>query len=400
MKDINKLYQEVLRDYYKTDKYIIPTISWTQEYPYFRWGEYQSWNNDIKISRVLDTDKLSDMAIKSVIYHELIHQEHQDHDSKFNRKVETFPDYYQYQKEIDNYIDSLVDVPLLNPPNKFGENKERIIFCTLPDEQYYNWVQYYNKNLYVNPGRSKWYSSEFISDSDTFVIWLVLNDDLYYVVGWSDNCTLYQSVQKVRHAQYGGLNFDYHIKTKTEETFLIPFENVFCIIPKSYFPATFEKDGAIVASDISEFSLNDVLYEINTYSGEFEVMGLTDDAIYSTYPLLEENYEKIIKESLKNRGYRSLWMANLAVKRENNFETIFNQAKALKDNYVLDDACLLYEKTLEINQSSEEAIISLLKLHVILDKKPEAEKLLNIIEKRSINTKDKELSACIKSISK
>lgn len=400
MKDINKLYQEVLRDYYKTDKYIIPTISWTQEYPYFRWGEYQAWNNHIKVSRILNSEKISDMAIKSVIYHELIHQEHLDHDNKFNRKVEAFPDYYKYQKEIETYIDSLVDMPALDQTNNFGNNKERIIFCTLQDEQYYNCFQYYNKNLYVNTGRSKGYSSEFISDSDTFVIWLVLKEDLYYVVGWSDNCTLYPSAQKVRHAQYGGLNLDYHIKTKTEETFLIPPENAFCTIPKDYFPATFYKNAAIVTNDTLEFSVNDVLDEINTYSGEFEVIGLTDDAIYAIYPLIEENYEKIIKESLKNKGYRSLWMANLAAKKNNNFETIFNQAKSLEDNYVLDDACLLYEKALETNPSSEETIISLLKMYVILEKKPEAEKLLNIIEKRSINNKDKELSACIKSISK
>lgn len=73
-KNLQVLYEEVLEQYYKTDKYIIPTISWSNEYMLSRYGEYQLWKNHIIISKALNTDQVSDMAVKSVIYHELLHQ--------------------------------------------------------------------------------------------------------------------------------------------------------------------------------------------------------------------------------------------------------------------------------------------------------------------------------------
>ncbi|MGI5872856.1 MAG: hypothetical protein ACOX8T_12565, partial [Bacillota bacterium] len=68
-------------------------------------------------------------------------------------------------------------------------------------------------------------------------------------------------------------------------------------------------------------------------------MGLRDDAIFSTYPLIEDNIDEIIKESMKYpKSYRSLWLANLAVSKLENFETLFNQAIALRNINVLEDA--------------------------------------------------------------
>lgn len=115
--------------------------------------------------------------------------------------------------------------------------------------------------------------------------------------------------------------------------------------------------GYVLENDIKEFLVSDVLDHINRYPGEFEIMGLRDDAIFSTYPLIEDNIDEIIKESMKYpKSYRSLWLANLAVSKLENFETLFNQAIALRNINVLEDAFNVFSKALKFNSKSEETI--------------------------------------------
>lgn len=285
-------------------------------------------------------------------------------------------------------------MPLLDPPNSFGEGK-RIVFCTLPDDRYLNNFCYYNKKIFINIGKNRKIPDELVSDSNNFVIWFVLKDSIYYVVGWSNDCEFYSSTQEIKHSKFGGLDITYQIKSKSENCFMVLPVNSFCNIPEDYFPSSFKKDGFILENDIKDFLVSDVLENINTYSGEVEVIGLTDDAIYSTYPLIEDNVDKIIKESIKYpNSYRSIWLANLAVKKEENFKTVFNQGIALKNMDVLDEAFIVFKKALELNPKSEEALINLIKLCVMLDKYNDAKEYFNNL----ILNKDKELHSCLEYI--
>ena len=67
------------------------------------------------------------------------------------------------------------------------------------------------------------------------------------------------------------------------------------------------------------------------------------------------------------KSYRSLWLANLAVSKLENFETLFNQAIALRNINVLEDAFNVFSKALKFNSKSEETIKNLRELENMLN---------------------------------
>jgi len=57
---------------------------------YGHMGNINIWENNIEISRFLDNDSISIDTIKSVIYHEYLHQKYAEHDSSFKKKETSF----------------------------------------------------------------------------------------------------------------------------------------------------------------------------------------------------------------------------------------------------------------------------------------------------------------------
>ena len=251
-KNLQVLYEEVLEQYYKTDKYIIPTISWSNEYMLSRYGEYQLWKNHIIISKALNTDQVSDMAVKSVIYHELLHQELVEHNKELYKKERIFPNLSIYKSELKKFFDSILEDQLLDPPNRFGEGKT-IIFYELPNEDYLNDIVYYYKKLYVFQDKETTFSDEILNVNNPFVIWIVLKEGIYYIVGWSDNCNFYSKKQEIKHSIYGGLDICYQITSKSENCYMLLPVNCVCAILEEYFPLKLKKMGYVLENDIKEF---------------------------------------------------------------------------------------------------------------------------------------------------
>ena len=123
--DLNALLNQVLQEYYTEKRYYVPSISWSDDYMLSRYGEYQYCDNHIIISRLMNKAKVSEKAIKSVIYHELLHQHSVEHTMTFEKKLLLFPDYEKLQKELDSYFEEIEDIPMLDIPREIDLSMDK-----------------------------------------------------------------------------------------------------------------------------------------------------------------------------------------------------------------------------------------------------------------------------------
>ena len=129
--DLKKMLDEIVSTYGKNDGYMIPTISWSNENMLSRFGEYQFWNNHIIISNMLQTNKVSENAIKSVIFHEYTHQLYAEHCEAFDARMKLFKGYEMYKKELNEYFNTIEDRPNEQKPDIRLDAGQEMIFCVL-----------------------------------------------------------------------------------------------------------------------------------------------------------------------------------------------------------------------------------------------------------------------------
>ncbi|MDD3227894.1 MAG: DUF45 domain-containing protein [Oscillospiraceae bacterium] len=369
----------ILDKYYQDGRYVIPTISWSDEYMLSRFGEYQYCENHIYISRLLDTNTVSKEAVMSVIYHEICHQDSVEHTKRFENRMALFPKYAELQHDLNDYFDSIDEVPPLQKQRTVCDDYKRIYFILLPneyDEQYLQQFIYYNQSIFADV------SVRGLPDYDNaFIIWTAKSDNDTFVVGWSDNGTLYSKKQSFAHERFGGLNLSYRIKTKSELTHIILPVNCTCIIPNDLFPKSFLKNGFCLADDITEFHVADVLTYIKGYSSDFYCVGLLDEAISSLAPMTETNASKLTALSRKQDSvYRSLWISNLAVKQKHCYETLFNRADALRFAGVLEYSFEDFKLAMEIKPEVNEPKIECIKLCIMLNRIDALRELVNHLD--------------------
>lgn len=129
------------------------------------------------------------------------------------------------------------------------------------------------------------------------------------------------------------------------------------------------KNGFCRADAIIGFNIEDVLSYIKSYSADFHVAGLVDEAITGLAPLTETNSNKLVALSRKaDSAYRSLWIANLAVKQKDCYETIFNQADALRYAGVLTNAFEKFQVAGNMRPELDEPKIECIKLCIMLNR--------------------------------
>lgn len=394
MVNLETLYHEVLDEYYQNEKYKIPTIEWSKEYMLSRFGEYQEWKNKVIISRCLNTDRVSPMAIKSVIYHELLHQDNGEHNKEFFKMESKFPNFKDYGYELDEFL-STVNPPELEQPRNIIKNADKVYFGLLSDsDNIQNSFCYFNHSLYVETA-VKIKKSDIVSQCNKcLVIWVVKSGDKFYIAGWSENCQLYSKEQCMEFKKFGYCDLHYQVKTKKECNFLLPIMNQRELL-SDYVPKSLAEQGIISAEKFEPDVVAAIINSINLYSCEFENIGITDDAIESIMPYGENKVEKIIEKSLKETlAYRYLWYANLAVCKEFSYRTLFNQARALFYTGAMDEACNVLVKAIEFEPNDFNAKSMYVKTSCMLGKYGEAKKILNELD--VLKMKDKELAACSK----
>jgi tetratricopeptide (TPR) repeat protein len=385
--DLNALLNQVLQENYTDKRYYTPSISWSEEYMLSRYGEYQYCDNHITISRLMNTVKVSEKAIMSVIYHELLHQHSAEHTKAFEKKLLLFPDYEKLQKELDSYFGEIEDIPTLDAPRAIDTPMDKTVFLLLPnkyDEQYLQQFIYYDRGVYLETNRKR----SLPDISNALIIWIAQNDIDTFVVGWSCNSKIYSDKQKTSHKKLGGLDFSFQVKGKGENTHIILPCNCTCVIQNELFPPKLSSKGYCLATEIKDFEVADVLSYISHYSMDFHVIGLLDRAINCCAPLTEKDITKLLALSKKSvSAYRAVWIANLAVQLNRTYETLFNRADVLRYAGVLDEALETFSEAIDLSPDMLDAKLESLKLCVMLNNKNMALELFKNMPEGFVQTR-------------
>jgi len=103
--------------------------------------------------------------------------------------------------------------------------------------------------------------------------------------------------------------------------------------------------------------------------------------------LTEGDAKKLIAASIEETSsYRSLWIANLAVEAKLSYETLFNQADALRFASVYDTSLDVFMKASRMKPQVIEPKIEALKICIMLGNKALGRRLLVEIPERDLVT--------------
>lgn len=358
--DLQGMLHEIVSQYGKNEGYAIPTISWSKNNMLSRYGEFQFWRNHIIVSNMLNTDKVSAGAIKSVIFHEYTHQLYRDHNRKFNDRMKLFSGYDKYQKELENYFNSIEDVPDAQKTDIILDASEELVFCKFPYEPE-NEDSYWQHLLYFNH-----YLTGFLSDNvpDEYcrkpikqVIWVVESFKIMYVVGWAKNVQLYPSIQKMNIRGSGIGTLEYQFKyLQNEGKVLLPC-NVFECLFEGESPETLLNQGICKSSEIDSSIVKEIVDIVNSYSGDYIDVGILDNTLNEIPGVESDNVSELIElaNGADSRDRRFLIM-NKAVSIEKSYRTYLHRGLAFLDCWVFDKALDDFTMALQYKKDATESI--------------------------------------------
>ena len=84
--------------------YIKSNIRWSNFNRLYSFGEYRYWDNTIEISPFLNVKKTDKETLKSVIYHEYLHQEYKKYNKDFNKREGLFPYISKHNKISEEFL--------------------------------------------------------------------------------------------------------------------------------------------------------------------------------------------------------------------------------------------------------------------------------------------------------
>jgi len=340
--DLHQLLIEVIETYGENEGYAIPTISWSQENMLSRFGEFQFWHNHIIVSKIMNTDKLSIEAIKSVIYHEYTHQLYKKHNRKFNARMKLFPKYAQYIKELEDYFNGIKEVPDAKKTDILLNASEELVICKFPydpenEDSYWQHLLYYNHFLtgYLGSDIPEEYCRKPIKQ----VLWVVESFDIMYVVGWAKDVQLFPTVQKRNVRGSGNGTIEYQFKYIQNKGKVILPCNVFECLYDGESPQTLLKNGICNSNEMDSEILNEIVEIVNSYSGDYIDVGILDSTLEAVPGILIDDVSELIKLSSNVDGWdRRFLIMNKAVELEKSYRTYFHRGLAFFDCWVFDKA--------------------------------------------------------------
>ena len=351
--NLETLLNEVIKEYGSNKGYIKPNIRWSNFNRLYSFGEYRYWDNKIEISPFLNDDRIDVETLKSVIYHEYLHQEYQEHNKDFNKREGLFPNARKHNKILEEFFDDIEDLR----PREVKltlDYKENLVFCILNGvklEEYLLAFYACNGNYYIDLGKDiklPFKGSRIYHD----VIWLVEGDDLYYLVGISKDVKFTNARKVASLEPFYSDKFSYQAIASIENTSL--FMDIGCTIPYNLSPV--EKYlGIFLLKDIKDFSDKDVINYINSYDFDLHDVGFSKKALYDIAPLIEEDYKKLIKLAYKEKdSMRAIWIANKAKLEKECFDTKLCLADCLLEGLQFETALEEYMDLHNIEPGNEE----------------------------------------------
>ncbi len=344
--NLQLLLDDVISEYGENKGYYKPTISWSKFNRLSSFGEYKYWENAIEISPFLNDKRISIETLKSVIYHEYLHQMYFEHNNGFRKKENMIPNVKEHQKILNDFFMKINDLPIREVKRTLDYNDD-IVFCLLSDakiDEYLLSTYACNFNYYINLGSKVILPNKMLNKAHD-VIWLVREQDFFFVIGISKDVSFLKENKTVSMEPICPDKFSFQATCEIEKTSFF-MENG-CNIPSNLFPKKFDK-GFIYASEITDFLVSDVIDYINSYDCDLHVTGFAKSALHSIAPLVEKDYKKLIELSYKEKSFmRAVWIANKAKMEFDCFETRLCLANCLLNALLFDAAIEEYSSLLE-----------------------------------------------------
>lgn len=358
--DLQQLLMEVIATYGRNEGYEIPTISWPKENMLSRYGEFQFWHNHIFVSNMMNTDKVSIGAIKSVIYHEYTHQIMKRHNAKFNARMKLFPDYDLYMKELEEYYNSIDEVPDAQTTDIVLDASEELVICKLPydpnnEDIYWQRLMYYNH--FLTGVLSGDIPEEFCRKPVKQILWVLEVDGRMYTVGWAKDVQLFPTIQKgyVRGSGVGTIEYQFkHIQHNGKV--IMPCNTFECLY-EGESPKTLLENGICNAKELDEAIVNDIINLVNSYSGDYVDIGILDSALDSVPGILIDDVSELIKLASDKDGWdRNFLIMNKAVDLEKSYRTYLHRGLTFMDCWVFDKALEDFQTALKHEEDDTESI--------------------------------------------
>lgn len=322
MFNLDKILDDVRSKYYCSKHLKRPTISWSVDYWTDYYGEYTFFNNHITISRVLNDDRVSEDMLASVIYHENLHQDFQEHDRNFKNKEKLYPGFYELKKELDELIPTLraeLEYPV--GYNSFLNGKHRIVYILLNKHEDYPEAFYNLNDKILVDFNSK---VNFETNGEDFFVFLVKHEDNYHIVGWCDKAKLENKRIKVLGKKFEDEDFQYQLVSSYDNTFVIPLTCCDYTIPCSEMPDKLAADKCCVY-DASEPSIKQDLDYIESYCEGYYKIGMDVRNIDCIPPFLD-NVSTEDMRSQKRHSYADVWLKNAIYDREPTYDNLIERA--------------------------------------------------------------------------
>lgn len=358
--DLSRLLLEIIDTYGKNEGYPVPTISWSNDNMLSRYGEFQFWHNHIIVSRLMNTNKLSEGAIKSVIFHEYTHQMYSNHGKKFDARMKLFEGYHRYRKELEDYFDSIKDVPNAQRTDITLDASDEIVFCRFPyepekEDSYWQHLLYYNH--YITGFLANDIPEEYCRKPVKQIIWVVESFNIMYVVGWAKDVQLYPSVIKKNVRGSGVGTVEYQFKYLQNEGKVILPCNVYECLYEGESPESLMKYGICRATDLDRTIVKEIVEIVNSYNADYIDFGILDSTLDAIPGIDTEDVSELIKLSQEVDGRdRRFLLMNKAVNIEKSYRTYLYRGLAFFDCWIFDRAIDDFSEALRYERNTEETI--------------------------------------------
>lgn len=385
MFNLDKILDEVREKYYSSNTLNRPTISWSEDYITDYFGMYNFYDNHIVVSRILNDKRVSKEMISSVIYHESLHQDFKDHDSKFDKRALLFPDYVELQEQLNKFAENIrTELEYKIGYNQFTKGKERVIYINLP--RYEDYPQAFvirDGKMLIDFNADVTFIPE-TTDKDLYVFLVKVNDN-YNIVGWCSKGILARERITVKHSKYGDIDYSYQLISDFDNTYLIPLTCCDYAIPSEMLPNEFIEKNCYCFEKDNEDIQPDLDYIESYCEGYFKV-GFDMKNINCIPDFKDISIEEMKK--IKRKGYHNVWLTNAIYAKEQTYENLTNRAKARYDSWLLTPALEDFIEANKMNPNDISIVIEIIRIAILTEKFELARKYMSQYDE-SLSQKDR-----------
>lgn len=353
-----QLLHEVIAQYGCSPLLPPPTIDWSQEETFQFFGSYQPYHNHILISRVLDHPAVTPLQLKSVIYHELIHQVYSEHNKAFKKRMNAFPKHRLYYNQLCAFYDR-VELPVTTSTHRLTIPPNMpivyLVLDGLTTQESMQEVQYlYRNQVLIDLGRKRIFQAA-LTQRQVFVFWLMESETTYQSIGWSIVALLPTPIC-LQEEEIGGIDFTYQAITTYQDHHLYYPYYGYVSIEKQFFSKDFYDYGHALAQDEASFLLERLQTCAKQYHYGFTQIGIPTDKLHATIPLHPLPWQRICEMADEALMYQSLWLANTAIKQEVNATTLLTLANAYYTTCFFDECLKVVLALYEQDPQNQEAL--------------------------------------------